>query len=304
MLPSHWLSGIDSLLAPCGAYLSSKLGLSRLPEHFTLVVLSALTFHIIQLLSGVFSRVIFPKTYGNLKKNVRSNWDAHVVSMAHAVTIIPLAYSFKMKGSPSLEEDHAFGWDPEIGSIIGISIGYFMWDSIHCILDMTDFGFIVHATLCLAVYLNGYRPFLAYYACSFLLWELSTPFLNIHWFLDKLGMTGGFFQLINSAVLLVSFFGARLVFGTYSSYEFINTMQELKANHQISTIFYAAYLFGNVSLNLLNWIWFFKMIKALRKRFSKTTEPRRNGTGYHGESANGATKQVANSRSKRKVKLA
>jgi hypothetical protein len=34
---------------------------------------------------------------------------------------------------------------------------------------------------CLFVYSGSYRPFLSYFGCRFLLWELSTPFLNIHW---------------------------------------------------------------------------------------------------------------------------
>ena len=117
------LSVIDGTLMPYGVSLSIKFGLTRLPEHFTTVVLSAVTFQFIQVLSSILSRIMFPNTYMMLRKDVKKNWDNHVVSMAHALVIIPLAYSFKLKGSPSLEKDHAFGWDPKIGSIIGISTG-------------------------------------------------------------------------------------------------------------------------------------------------------------------------------------
>ena len=50
-----------------------------------------------------------------------------------------------------------------------------------------------------------------------MLYELSTPFLNIHWFCDKLGMTGSMSQLYNGIALLVTFFCCRIVWGTYSS---------------------------------------------------------------------------------------
>jgi hypothetical protein len=51
-----------------------------------------------------------------------------------------------------------------------------------------------------------------------MLYELSTPFLNIHWFFDKLGMTGTKAQLYNGLTLLVVFFSCRLVWGAYSSF--------------------------------------------------------------------------------------
>ncbi len=61
------------------------------------------------------------------------------------------------------------------------------------------------------------RPFANYYGLAFVLYELSTPFLNAHWFLDKLGRTGSTPQLLNGIALIVSFAGCRLVWGTYLS---------------------------------------------------------------------------------------
>ncbi|KAI9275343.1 hypothetical protein BY458DRAFT_434500 [Sporodiniella umbellata] len=48
-------------------------------------------------------------------------------------------------------------------------------------------------------------------------YELSTVFLNIHWFMDKLGYTGSKLQMVNGAMLLLSFFGVRIVFGVTMS---------------------------------------------------------------------------------------
>jgi len=61
------------------------------------------------------------------------------------------------------------------------------------------------------------RPFCNYYAPTFILYELSSPFLNIHWFCDKLNLTGSKIQWYNGMLLLASFFGCRLVWGTYQS---------------------------------------------------------------------------------------
>jgi hypothetical protein len=58
---------------------------------------------------------------------------------------------------------------------------------------------------------------LNYYGPVFILYELSTPFLNIHWFCDKLNMTGGKLQWYNGIILLSVFFGCRLIWGTWNS---------------------------------------------------------------------------------------
>lgn len=57
-----------------------------------------------------------------------------------------------------------------------------------------------------------------WYAPVFILFELSSPFLNFHWFSDKVGMTGSTAQLINGIFLTSSFFLCRLVWGTYNCF--------------------------------------------------------------------------------------
>jgi hypothetical protein len=64
---------------------------------------------------------------------------------------------------------------------------------------------------------NQQRPFVNFYGCTFILYELSSPFLNFHWFFDKLDMTGSKPQLYNGIALLFTFFCCRLVWGTYQS---------------------------------------------------------------------------------------
>jgi hypothetical protein len=147
------------------------------------------------------------------------------------------------------------------------------------------------------------RPFLHYYSPVFILYELSTPFLNIHWFFDKLGMTGTKPQLYNGIVLLITFASCRLVYGTIQSVNVYMDMFRatqsspdagyLAASHRNSTMadpnhnimafatkaepipYWLAgiYVASNVVLNSLNWHWFFKMIAAVRKRFEPAKVP-------------------------------
>lgn len=97
-----------------------------------------------------------------------------------------------------------------------------------------------------------------YDGLGFLLWELSTPFLNIHWFLDKMGKTGSMAQLVNAAFLLSTYVLARLTFGVYNSYSwFVAT--NFPAKPIVPAIPLGLRLFysiGNVTLNTLNFVWF------------------------------------------------
>lgn len=146
------------------------------------------------------------------------------------------------------------------------------------------------------------RPFVNFYAPTFILYELSSPFLNIHWFCDKLNMTGSKVQLYNGILLLCTFFGCRLCWGSYQSIrvfydvyraltagEFTLHDPELGKLNNGTTVnasviptpdimqyagertvplwLAACYLLSNITLNGLNWFWFGKMIETIRKRF-------------------------------------
>ena len=141
-----------------------------------------------------------------------------------------------------------------------------------------------------------------YYGPTFILYELSSPFLNFHWFFDKLNMTGSRAQLYNGIVLLVTFFLCRLVWGTYQSVRVYQdvwaalqapsplnpsvpvtvpdaaTKPALDANTEIMRFagkqhvpvwLAITYLGSNLVLNTLNFYWFGKMIETVRKRFQK-----------------------------------
>ena len=153
------------------------------------------------------------------------------------------------------------------------------------------------------------KPFAIYYGLRFVLYELSTPFLNIHWFLDKMGRTGSTLQLVNGIALLASFFAARLVWGSYlSACIYADVWRAWEARGEARGAACAAYqtlergvagtgaleellkaplrcrempaglaLFyvgANTALWLLNVYWFGKMVKAVRKRFVSTEQQR------------------------------
>jgi hypothetical protein len=99
------------------------------------------------------------------------------------------------------------------------------------------------------------------------LWEASTFFLNIHWFLDKTNHAGSTLQLVNGVFLVASFFCVRIIYGGWISYSFFVTLRHVYSD---VSFFYTCMCVGNCLLQGLNWFWLMKMIAALRKRFKRT----------------------------------
>ncbi|KAI0253546.1 DUF887-domain-containing protein [Lactifluus subvellereus] len=245
----------------------------HLPDYLHTLLISTVCFAAVHHLAAPeFAQFLLgKKAWEALGPRVRVGWQSRVASLVHALLILPLAA--RCLHSPALAADRAFGWDPRIGTLFAVTSGYFLWDSVVCLVHYEGVGFIVHGFACLTVYLNAFRPFVAYYGPRFLLWELSTPFLNIHWMLDKTSQTGSPLQFVNGLILMSTFVGARLIYGSIVSYQFYQTLFEVRDG--LSSTIFIAYACGNVTLNGLNVFWFTKMIAALRKRFNvKDTKTR------------------------------
>ncbi|KAG0705090.1 DUF887-domain-containing protein [Suillus ampliporus] len=246
------------------APLGQKLGIDKISDFADVILLSFVFFTVVHNnLSPTVSEVLFPVSYGKAGKRARNNWDIRVASLVHALIIIFL--TGRCLNLPSLNENRAFGWHDDAGFVIAVATGYFIWDTLESIIHFSDIGFVFHAISCLLIYGLAFTPFVPYYGVRFLFWELSTVFLNIHWFMDKTGKTGSALQLVNGIVLLVTFFFVRCVWGAKMSYDFFVTLNGVY--DQVLTPYVIIYGVGNVLLQGLNWFWFAKMIAALTKRF-------------------------------------
>jgi hypothetical protein len=122
----------------------------------------------------------------------------------------------------------------------------------------------------------------------------------MHWYFDKLGLTGSKLQLYNGIALLVTFFGCRVVWGNYQSvfiykdvwkalqtgsvdivynndpvFAYRKSPDMLLLHSQAMTIskwLAGLYLGSNTTLNFLNVYWFSKMIGTVMSRFQPKAE--------------------------------
>ncbi|KAL6879620.1 DUF887 domain-containing protein [Trichoderma longibrachiatum] len=283
--PIPWLS---ELVQPW----CDRLNLPSLPLHIHEVLLSALFYTVIFWpISPMLSRLLAPQHYNKLSRKRRLNWDAHVVSFIQSTLINVIAIWVMVVDQERKNmdwEERVWGYTGAAGMVQALAAGYFVWDLFVTSfnLDVFGLGTLAHAIAALLVYTLGFRPLVNYYGCVFILWELSTPFLNIHWFFDKVNMTGSRAQLYNGILLLFSFFSCRLIYGTFQSFSVMRDMWAavnarptkvsiaqspvMEFATQESTVqawLAISYVMSNLTLNSLNFYWFIMMIRAVLKRF-------------------------------------
>ncbi|KAB8303690.1 hypothetical protein EYC80_005077 [Monilinia laxa] len=214
--PSQWLS---QAVQPFADYFH----LTTLPLHIHEVLGSFLAYTFInKVVAPQVSIRLFPEKYSKFSAERKLNWDVHVVSLCQSslINVLALWVMFvdeERKNMTAQERVH--GYTGAAGMIQGLATGYFLWDLMITLQNLRVFGIgmLAHATSALLVFSFGFRPFVNFYGCTFILYELSSPFLNFHWFFDKLDMTGSKPQLYNGIALLFTFFCCRLVWGTYQS---------------------------------------------------------------------------------------
>ncbi|KAF1802487.1 TLC domain-containing protein [Mucor lusitanicus] len=242
-----------------------QLSLSTLRYHWQSVLTSAVAFAIIYEISRIFSPVLFPKTFQFFKGYNAPNWHVHVVSTVHCIVVV--LGSFFIFADNSLNQDRVFGYVRWAADIYSISCGYFLWDTIIAIYfyKYQGISMVFHGVASFSVFIFSFRPFVNYYGAIFLMYELSTIFLNFHWFMDKLNWTGSKIQLVNGVILLLTFFFARIVFGTYMSYKMWSDVYAVKDD--VPLRYWIVYGVANFVTTCLNVWWFSQMIAMLRKRF-------------------------------------
>ncbi|KAK5693006.1 hypothetical protein LTR97_010482 [Elasticomyces elasticus] len=223
--------------------LASTLHLSTLPLHIHEVLFAFTLYATIGLyLSPLLSRRLVPQRYNAFSRRTQINWNVHVVSFCQACIICSLSLWLITQdserqtwrpennngGRNGVEglQKRVWGYNGATGLCQSFALGYFLWDLVMCSVhvDIFGWGMLAHAVAAVSVFSLGYRPFSYFYCPIFLLYELSSPFLNIHWFCDKLDLTGSSLQAINGGLLTTTFFLARICWGNYSSF---NTFYDL-----------------------------------------------------------------------------
>lgn len=168
-----------ALLTQLTTPLATSLSLPTLTLHIHEILFATIAYHIIcNLVSPVFSTLLFPHIYPSLPPRTKLNWDVHVVSLTQAVVINFLAlwvmWVDDERSSMSWEQ-RVWGYDGAGGMIQGFAAGYFLWDLIICIrwFGLFGWGLLAHAVAALVVFSLGFVSSLHVYLVAL---NNCTPF--------------------------------------------------------------------------------------------------------------------------------
>ncbi|ODQ65895.1 DUF887-domain-containing protein [Nadsonia fulvescens var. elongata DSM 6958] len=248
---------------------ANRLGFTALPNHAH-EILFAITLYQFIFVSSAYVVPLFAKFYPKLSKKDQINFNIHVVSQIQCILI--LALSFPLINDPhfSPAADNIPTYTPYAGFVCAMTCGYFLWDTYSSIryAHLFGLGFVIHGISSLFVFVQALRPYLLPYLPTFLLYELSTPFVNNHWFFNHVptGTVAEWVKNANGIILMLMFLFVRLGFGNYQSYNVAKDLFQPHLLKQFPVWLPVSIMSCNVVLNLLNIFWFSKMNKALVKK--------------------------------------
>ncbi|SCV04291.1 LAME_0H17282g1_1 [Lachancea meyersii CBS 8951] len=288
-------------LSPPGAFwsqvveLTSKYNVVSSPKilanlHSVLYV--ALGYHFVFLVS---KWVLFPplvrwrlaNSKGNSHRGRRElvNQSAlHFVSLVQSFVILYVSLKYYETHGRNTTHDtpqiRVFHHEMETDVICVFAIGYFVWDAMISVF-YSSVPFVLHGVVSAAVFAIGLKPYIQFYAPAFLMFELSNPFLNIRWFgikfmpqLSEINQTFtahvlNYVQLINNVVLIAVFFGARIMWGWYQIFQLCYDFWQVRHDPRFLVSETLIIVSGNLVLDVLNLVWFWKMLSVAKRIISK-----------------------------------
>lgn len=245
---------------------------NRLLQHWHEIVGLFVFYLVIQLLSPTVLTALFGDSYRKLARKTKLNFDIHMVSMVQCTLLIllllPMWNHHYYQNRVADPEGLLFGFTDYAGFVSAVTCGYFLWDVVICLVHFEIFGvgFLFHGFAALWVFGVLFWPYCAPWIPAFLIFELSTPFVNINWFAQRLpaGTIPEWIVVVNGLLLLAAFFLIRIVWGFYSVGLLAIDMFKVRA----LTPWYLpiSNLALNFFLDCLNLFWFSKMLAIARKK--------------------------------------
>lgn len=220
-------------------------------------------------ITGWISTLYF-KGYNVLSKAQQIEWNNRGFSTFHA--ILAAAVSFYLLVVSDLFKDN-FLDVPMIArksvvsdAMFGISIGYFLSDLAMILWLYPALGgkeYILHHGLSLyAIFLSLISGKAQAYILMVLFSEITTPFVNLRWYLDLAGQKNSMLYLYNGIALFFGWLAARIVLFIYF---FVHVYLHFDQVKSIFPLGFYSLLTAPSLLTVMNLFWFWKIFKGMVK---------------------------------------
>lgn len=193
------------------------------------------------------------------------------IGFIHNTVQVPVA--IWLVSHPALLADRLHATTDTSRMMLCVAGGFFLHDAVCCLLRESPF-YVVHGLTCCL----GYVAAAAYgsghfYGGLFLLWEISTPFVQLRWILHKMALAESGVYVLNSFLMVVTFTLVRVVFGSYFTFLlFHDTVMELSRTDG-GCVAPSALLIGLCTaagvISTLNYYWCSLMFKSLLRIYAR-----------------------------------
>lgn len=253
-------------------------------SHWHEILFFVFFFHGLFLLGSKVNSFIFGSWYDNLEQTnakLKKDFDVRFVGICQA--ILSVWFCIPMFFHPKFKNDPVLGEYPFASFVASFTIGYFIWDLIYCCIfhfELYGIEFLFHAGGALFVFGSTLVPFFQPYLCSFLIYELSTPFVQYHFMLSNspdncpafLGKHKKTAVIANGACLILTFFSSRIIWGVFATLYSMYIVWPVK--DQYNYLFLIIVYVLNCGFQFLNFTWFSKMIRLGSKLLAGNTTKR------------------------------
>jgi len=167
-----------------------------------------------------------------------------------------------------------------VSAVFLMFLGYLAVDLVSmCICDVwqawrpVDKSMILHHVFILSFFTLGYVVDVGvWFGSALLINELSTPFVNVFWYLKYIGQKESKAFKINGTVLLLTFFVFRILYIPFNFWHFqahgLCLDSENPAYQHLSWLM----LIGYVAIYLINLFWFSKLVRGALQALQKKEE--------------------------------
>ena len=227
------------------------------------------------ILSALASRWLTPlffSTYRSAPHKVKREWDTRYACHIYAMTVVPftLATLFDIFSSRDDESSVVSFADYRTRTIMATSLGYFLAEMfVCCVYEVGGVAMMVHHVTAIAVLSVAVLHDLGHvYILSVLITEITTPFVNMRWWLDKAGMKRTRLYLANGLAMTVlwSLFRVALfpVYFAFVLHTWRHICEVVPFPYRLLSIF------PPLVLSYLNWSWFLLILRGARKAIITT----------------------------------
>lgn len=240
---------------------------------YTSIVAGILICKLVYDLTQLFSALYF-KSYGGLNRVQRIEWGNRGISTVHALFIAAMSLYF-VYWSDLYADYRTNGYVTFRSSTLsiftlGVSVGYFIADLAMILWLYPSLGgieYVIHHSLSgIAVAYAMFSGEGQLYTFMVLISEVTTPEINMRWFLDTAGLKRSHAYLINGVVIFFAWLVARILLFVYMfCHVYLHYDQVIKM-HAFG--FFLVFVVPSV-LAAMNLMWFGKILKGLKKTLAK-----------------------------------